>query len=167
MRKMLLLSLFSVVALSGCAPVISGTVRVAEVPGAVVHQPVTANLDVSSTRVTGMAMVMRAQEALGRNQAVRNALAAARADVLVAPTYTIENSGSEIKVTVTGYPATYKDFRNATKADLELLTAAGAEKSTADRSEASGASQMSRTGRLLVLGGTLLLVLVSLAGAGA
>lgn len=166
MRKMLSFSLFSVVVLSGCAPVIAGTVRVAEVQGAVLHQPVTANLDVSSTRVSGTATVIRSQEALGRNQAMRNALSAARADVLVAPTYTIESSGNALKVTVTGYPATYKDFRNATQADLQLLSAAGAEKNPAATSDVSAASESRKTGGLLVLGGTLLLALVSLTLAG-
>jgi len=159
--QMLVVSLSSVLLLSGCASVITGTARSKEVPGAVLHQPVTSNLEVRNTRATGRATVTLRQEALGRNNALRAAIASAQADVLVAPTYTVERDGSNLTVTVTGYPATYKDFRSATAADLELLSAAAADKSDAATSEAAPVLPISKTGRLILFGSTFLLLVLS------
>lgn len=45
------------------------------------------------------------------------------ADVIVAPSYSISTSDDlkSITVTVTGYPATYTNFRPATPADMEMI----------------------------------------------
>ena len=45
------------------------------------------------------------------------------ADVLVAPSYSITTSDDlrTITITVTGYPATYANFRSATPADMEMI----------------------------------------------
>lgn len=158
----ILLAVLSITSLTGCASVITGTARSVEAPGAVVHQPVTSNLDVKSTRVSGRATVKAGQEALGRNSALRSALAAAQADVLVAPTYTIERDASNLTVTVTGYPATYKDFRNATAADLELLNAAAADKATAANGDAGPLVAPGSSAARVLLGTTLLVLLITL-----
>lgn len=47
------------------------------------------------------------------------------ADVLVAATLDITtNSRGRLEITVTGYPATYKNFRKATDAEIEVLSKA-------------------------------------------
>ena len=165
MRKaMLMLFAVSTMSLTACGPVISGTVRTKDVPGTVAHQPVTANLNVRSTRVSGRATVNASQEAQGRNAALRAALAAGQADVLVAPTYTFETNGGKLTVTVSGYPATYTDFRNATAADMELLKTAGAE----EPATTEGVRPPANANRALwtILGTTVLVVLLSAAAAG-
>lgn len=51
----------------------------------------------------------------------------AKADVLVEPRFTFEQGQAgrnSRKLTVTGYPATFKNFRSATPADFELLKSA-------------------------------------------
>ena len=68
--------------------------------------------------------VNRGGEANVINTAVRKALEAnGRGDVLVEMQYTLKKSGKKNvkEVTVSGYPATYKNFRNA---DEETLKAA-------------------------------------------
>lgn len=68
--------------------------------------------------------VNRGGEANVINTAVRQALEAnGRGDVLVEMQYTLKKSGKKNvkEVTVSGYPATYKNFRNA---DEETLKAA-------------------------------------------
>jgi len=165
MRKSLaMVSVLSVLALSGCATAISGTVRTSEVSGTVSHQPVTSNLNVKSTRVTGQAKVGSAQEALGRNLAVRNALAAAQADVLVAPTYTLQVDGTVLTVTVTGYPATYAEFRNATPADLALLSTAPSARAEAATIDAAAATPAKKSGLLGVLMGAFVLIALVASG---
>ena len=52
-----------------------------------------------------------------------NAIKTANADVLIAPVYEIETKGNKTTVTVTGFAATYKNFRNATVADSTLVEA--------------------------------------------
>ena len=49
------------------------------------------------------------------------------ADLIVAPNYSIATSEDYRKVTVsiTGYPATYTNFRTATNADMELIKGGG------------------------------------------
>jgi len=41
----------------------------------------------------------------------------------VEPVFVIQPVGSRVNVTVTGFPASYKNFRAATQADLPLLEA--------------------------------------------
>lgn len=79
-----------------------------------------ADLTVSPTRISYTYNPAKKERKAGRrnvlNAAVQAALAAnGGGDVLVAPEYTVVNKsglfGSKIKsVTVTGYPATYKNF---------------------------------------------------------
>jgi hypothetical protein len=47
----------------------------------------------------------------------------ANADVLVEPRYTIETSNSESTITVSGYAATYKNFRPIKEEDVNLINA--------------------------------------------
>ena len=57
--------------------------------------------------------------------AVSKLLAKHNADVLIEPQFTFEmissNGGSTYNVVVSGYPASYKEFRPATKEDIEIL----------------------------------------------
>ncbi len=86
---------------------------------------VIADLDVKETKVTATAT---GNATKGENldyvkkQALATAVKNANADVLVEPTFDIEVINNvEIRVTTTGYPASYKNFRTVTEADSGYL----------------------------------------------
>ena len=90
----------------------------------VIQKPVIVDLDVKQTKVTATA-----KGKLGSNidalkaEAVSMAVKNAQADVLVEPTYTIISNRGSSTVTVSGFPATYKNFRDITVEDVPLIKA--------------------------------------------
>src|SRR5690606_11078271 len=90
----------------------------------VIQKPVIVEMDVKQTKVTATVTGK-----LGSNiqalkaEAVSSAIKAAQADVLVEPTYTIVTKGGTSNVTVNGFPATYKNFRDITPEDVPLIRA--------------------------------------------
>ncbi len=90
----------------------------------VIQKPVIVELDVKQTKVTATV-----NGKLGSNietlkaEAVSVAVKNAQADVLVEPTYTIVSKGGTSTVTVSGFPATYKNFRDITPEDVPLIRA--------------------------------------------
>lgn len=90
----------------------------------VIQKPVIVELDVKQTKVTATTVGK-----LGSNidvlkaEAVSQAIKAAGADVLVEPTYNIVSQRGTSTVTVTGFPATYKNFRDITPEDVPLIKA--------------------------------------------
>ena len=114
--------------LTGCATTVStGTARTADVRGSIVHPPVIANLKVESVKVTGEATMIGGVFEQIRVNAVRDALAKSKADVLVSPAYTVERTGARTTVTVTGYPGTYTDFRPMRAEDRAVIDTTGLE----------------------------------------
>lgn len=91
-------------------------------PG-VIHHPVIVDLDVSGTKVSASATGLASNVAALRNEAISNAIKMAGADVLVEPVFETKPQGGRVVVTVTGFPATYKNFRPAQQADVPLLEA--------------------------------------------
>jgi hypothetical protein len=97
----------------------------------VVHIPTVADLDVQSEKVqgtfSGKAVKNKESKKLDfneeacKNLAVINALEKSGADILIEPRFTVDKVGAAIMVTVTGYPATYKNFRSMTPKDTSLL----------------------------------------------
>ncbi len=83
--------------------------------------PVLVDLDVSEVKVTGTATGMRSKLDRVKNMALSEALRSSQADVIVDPVYVSEVVGNKVTVTVTGYPAVYKNFRAATEGDVPLL----------------------------------------------
>lgn len=108
--------------LSSCAlRITSSTTRTIQP----LEEPMMADIDVKSEKVTGTYTERkRADEKRIKLNAVYNALAnGTKGDILVAPQYEIvkdvKMNGAKIKsvtVTVTGYPAFYKNFRPVPKA---------------------------------------------------
>jgi predicted small secreted protein len=90
--------------------------------GDIVQKPLLVDLNVQETKVTGSAIGKTTSniEQL-KKEAVANALKTANADILVEPKYVIENTNRSITVTVTGYPATYKNFRQIKEEDINLI----------------------------------------------
>lgn len=80
-----------------------------------------ADLDVSPKKITFFYKVPKNVRRGGNKSAQATAVAEAlkangNADVLVSPQYEMKiKRGSVREITVTGYPATYKDFRNMEK----------------------------------------------------
>ena len=79
----------------------------------------TAELEVSELKATYTLRPIKAERRAGlrnvKNMAIRALLSEkGNADVLVAPDFIVEKHGRKVKsVTVTGYPAKYKNFKPA------------------------------------------------------
>jgi len=87
----------------------------------VFHIPVIADLDVSQTKIRGTASGSSDTMQLLRVRAINNALSTNDADVLLEPRFSFDTTGSRTTVTVTGFPASYKNFRHITEQDSLLL----------------------------------------------
>ena len=116
-----------VVTLASCASTKSttNTSKTLNIYGSgVIQKPVIVDLDVKQTKVTATA-----KGKLGSNidalkaEAVSMAVKNTQADVLVEPTYTIVSNRGSSTVTVSGFPATYKNFRDITVEDVPLIKA--------------------------------------------
>lgn len=90
----------------------------------VIQKPVIVDLDVKQTKVAATV-----NGKIGSNievlkaEAVSIAVKNAQADVLVEPTYTIVSNRGTSTVTVSGFPATYINFRDITLEDVPLVKA--------------------------------------------
>jgi hypothetical protein len=95
--------------------------------------PVLADLDVAEERITYAERINKnittltdaEVEALASREkevVIANAAKANNADVIVAPTINITTDANKnLVIVVNGYPATYKNFRNATEADRWII----------------------------------------------
>ncbi|MBS1617239.1 MAG: hypothetical protein JST76_01885 [Bacteroidetes bacterium] len=102
----------------------STTAKARDIPAApIIQNPNIADLDVKERKVTGTYTDKNKTEEYAKNRAVYDALEKSAADVLVEPSYTIEHDwgSGAISVTVEGFPATYKNFRNPTTEDSLAL----------------------------------------------
>jgi len=90
----------------------------------VIQKPVIVELEVKQTKATATVSgkIGSDIETL-KAQAVSVAIKNAGADVLVEPTYTIVSISRTFTVTVTGFPATYKNFRDIKIEDIPLIKA--------------------------------------------
>jgi hypothetical protein len=113
------------VLLASCATVKKvETAKTLEIYGpGVIQNPVIADLDVQQQKVRGTASGRTSATETLKNVALVNAIRTANADVLVAPVYELETTGGRTTVTVSGFPATYTNFRTATAADSSLIDA--------------------------------------------
>ena len=88
----------------------------------IIQNPTIADLDVNGAKVSG-----RAVAKFGENieevkiLLVAEVLRKANADVLVEPRYVIETINNESIITVSGYHATYKNFRPIKEEDIKLI----------------------------------------------
>ncbi|HOR03500.1 MAG TPA: hypothetical protein PLI58_02495 [Candidatus Syntrophosphaera sp.] len=135
MKKIVLLFVvLSILFLTSCSiiGINSVTSKTKDIYGSVIHLPVVVDLIVQNTKITKEFTTECPQNPTDdviedvKSIAIAAALKEHSADVLIEPNYDVQitsksASNSEIKVVVTGYPATYKNFRNATKGDVELI----------------------------------------------
>ena len=122
-----LIGLLSISALVSCSSMKSttNTAKSLSIYGSgVIQKPVIVELDVKQARVTAtvtgkLGSNIEVLKASAVSQAVKNA----GADVLVEPTYNIVSQRGVSTVTVTGFPATYKNFRDIKIEDVPLIKA--------------------------------------------
>ncbi len=90
----------------------------------VIQKPVIVDLNVSQTRVTGYAKESSSESLeTVKQKAVGDALKKANADVLVEPKFDTETKSGYTTAFVSGWPATYTNFRAITPDDIPLLEA--------------------------------------------
>lgn len=130
MRKYFILLIAAVALLSTSCTTVRSTSATASVETAVLQYPTVADLDISPTKVSrttqwGIEIFCKVSEKVRKENLVAELLADAGADVLLEPQFIVKRSllGTN-SITVTGYPAKFRDFRKATEADLEALKAA-------------------------------------------
>ena len=122
--KPYLLPAIAVLLFTSCATTKETTVKTMEIYGpGVIQNPVIADLDVREQKVQGTATGRKSATNAVKKLALANALETSHADVLVAPVYELVSKGGRTTATVTGFPATYSNFRHATPADSSLVTA--------------------------------------------
>jgi len=122
--KTILGTMIVIVFLSSCATIISSweEAKLSYIKDTgVFHLPVIADLDVSPTKITGTASGLNSTIQLLRVRAINNALSTNNADVLLEPRFSFIISRNRTTVTVTGFPASYKNFRSITEQDSLLL----------------------------------------------
>lgn len=118
------LPIIAMLLLASCATTKETTVKTMEIYGpGVIQNPVIADLDVREQKVTGTATGRKSAANTVKKLALANALETSHADVLVAPVYELVTKGGRTTATVTGFPATYSNFRHATPGDSSLVTA--------------------------------------------
>jgi len=100
------------------------TVKTMDIYGpGVMHHPVIADLEVSNTKVSASVNGLSTEISALKGEAVNSAVKSSGADLLVEPVYEVTHKGGRSTVLVTGFPASYKNFRSATQADLPMLEA--------------------------------------------
>jgi len=108
-----------------CAVLNTHTSKTLDIYGpGVIQLPTVADLIVLENKVTGIATEHADQPfETVKNLAIVEALKTSNADVLVEPVVESETKNGMIKVTVTGFPATYKNFRSMKAEDVPLVNA--------------------------------------------
>ena len=161
MKKLLLyLILLTLTSISCTTTKQSSTTRVMDIYGpGVVQLPVVGELDVDINKISesvtasGTSVNTDQLKVTAVNRAVKNA----NADILVEPSFEVNSEGSTTTVTVTGFPATYIEFRPATLADVELMKAGQFQKAavleTQEQSSVSGRDSNRPLIVIAVLGG--------------
>ena len=101
----------------------STTSKTLDIQASVIQKPTVADLDVKETKTTGTSSGKIATMAVEtiQSEAVASALKTTNADILVEPRFETTVSGSTTTVTVSGFPATYKNFRPMKIDDIALV----------------------------------------------
>lgn len=107
---------------TSCVPVKTITSKSTDIQSyGVIQKPTIVDLDVKETKVTGTASAPGQTVEMIKSQAIADALKKVNADVLVEPVFEIITSSGQTTVTVTGFPATYKNFRPMKEEDVVLV----------------------------------------------
>jgi len=88
----------------------------------IIQNPTIVDLDVNGAKVSGRAVAKFGENIEDvKTLLVAEVLRKANADVLVEPRYVIETINNESIITVSGYYATYKNFRPIKEEDIKLI----------------------------------------------
>lgn len=165
-HRLLPLAVSALLLLASCASLNTRTAHITEVQGPIVHTPVIVDLEVSKMKANGSATASSGNSIdVVKNMAVAAVLKATAADLLVEPTFEIQKKAGKTIVTVTGFPATYKDFRPARLEDIPLLDAGSKYLTTTSKSEI--VPEKKKGGGGIILGVLAVAALVVLLVAGA
>ncbi len=128
--KRTLLICTMLIGLSACETIKISTAKTIEIQNnGIIQKPTIADLEVKPTKVSGSGISSGAETFDNvKTRAVSDAIKQANCDLLVEPIYEIEKTGNSFKVTVTGYPASYKNFRPITEEDLKLINESSSKK---------------------------------------
>jgi hypothetical protein len=122
-----LLGIVTIISCISCSTLKSTTNTAKSLPiygAGVIQKPVIVELDVQQTKVTAtVSGKLGSNIETLKSASVSKAVKSANADVLVEPTYTIVSDRSTTTVTVSGFPATYKNFRDIRVEDVPLIKA--------------------------------------------
>lgn len=166
MKKLIsLLLILSLIAISCTTMEQASTTKVMDIYGVgVIQYPVVGEMDVDINKVTGTVESSNASVNINslKVSAVNNAIKKSNADILIEPIFDIVKDGRQTTVTVTGFPATYTNFRPITLADVPLLEAGQLQKAdTYETSESVTESNNSNLIKFLgVFGGLGLVALI-------
>ncbi|MBC7641440.1 MAG: hypothetical protein H7174_03740 [Flavobacterium sp.] len=122
MNKLLLVFAASAL-LTSCVTTRVGTAKTMDITGqGVMHKPVVVNLDVKQEKVS-KTVILKDVTSIdnAKNEVVRDLLREKNADVLVEPSFDSKTKNSTTELTVFGYAATYKNFRNIEEKDIKFL----------------------------------------------
>lgn len=108
--------------------------RILEPEATMLLTPLIADLEVSKQRVVYVEKDAFADKVITREMlgnldtmkaiALANAAQKFNADIMIGCTINVKTVNKRLEITVQGYPATYKNFRNATIKDIELVESA-------------------------------------------
>ncbi|MFM7015812.1 MAG: hypothetical protein ACKOX3_05720 [Bacteroidota bacterium] len=125
MKKISLIVAMSIALMTSCTTQHSITTKTTDIYGAgVIQKPVLVDMDVKEEKVTATitARGKKVNDDL-KNNALAEAIKNSKADVLVEPRFETDIKGRKITITVTGFPATYKNFHTIKQDEVELLKA--------------------------------------------
>ena len=145
MKKILIsIATCSLLLITSCTTV-TKTATTANVDNNVTTYPTVADLDVQnkvSQSITWSFAPCNWGEpklSTAKGNLISETLKAANADVLLEPQFTFEKTSyGERKLTVSGFPATYKNFRKATDKDIEAIKAGAVPKEEVHHNSGSG-----------------------------
>lgn len=105
--------------------------RVLDASSSFVISPIISDLDVSHNKIThqereAFANIIVTQSVVDniiayKSIALSKAAKSAGADIIVAAEITVETINARLVITITGFPAKYTNFRNATEQDIKLV----------------------------------------------
>lgn len=116
------------IAVASCTSKKTSTVKATDIYGiGVIQYPVVVDLDVKQEKVSGEIAWKGGGATLDnlKEMAMTDAIKKSNSDVLVDPRYDIVIKGRKKNVSVSGYPASYTNFRNAVASDT-LISKIGA-----------------------------------------
>jgi DNA/RNA endonuclease YhcR with UshA esterase domain len=160
MKHINLIFTLSFLFLASCTTQHAITTKTTDIYGSgVIQKPVLVDMDVKDEKVSATinARGKKVSDDL-KNQVLAEAIKKSNADVLVEPRFETDIKGRKMTVTVTGFPATYKNFHTIKQDEVELLKVAKVKQvETMDAIETK-----SKGGKLVLAVGLGIVLVVSL-----